>query len=413
MMISRVNRLLSTGILTILIALASLGSSVGKCEEVQDPEKAQKLIQQLGDRSFVVRNQAAEKLLKLGPSVLEALKAAKKDPDPEIRKRAQELIAKILSEANQERWQQVMDRPEMAALITPKNAGQVQELAKLSDENWKALWSPKGDGFALLKWKKPVELSWAGPPTRPRYTRIGDAAINFTFHPSKNLVAYNENGTVYLVNPFSNRILNQKETKRQTKVTFSPDGKLMATGDYSTFAQVWTVPDMKLVHTLPMPGTKGAMRPVFSPDGKLLAVGNRNDETAIFDLATGKRLRMLPRKMTQEVAFSPDGKLLATSYVDGQIGIWEVATGRQVHLFSGQGEEIFTLSWSPKGDILASGGLNAPIGLWHVTPKKVTLIKKLPGPGRVFAVRFRPDGRVLLTAGNKGTHLWWIPAKQK
>lgn len=394
------------------VAVAAAGDRKKDAKKVDPKQAIAKLIRELGDKSYKVRENAGKKLIEIGLPALEALEKASQSKVPEVRFRAGILVRKIRAGAKTLMLSRLLENIDKGEVVSPTNAGRMTEAVSLGETNWKADWTPKGDGLALLRWKQPIRLRW-NKSAGKKYTSIATKAINVTFHPTKAIVVYNENNTVFVFDPVKKKTLHVMKTGRQTKATFSPNGKLMATGDYSREARIWTFPEMKLLHVLPMPGKEGAMRPVFSPDGKLIAVGNRNDETALFDVATGKRLRMFPRRMTQEIAFSPDGKFLAAGYVDGQIAVWNVKTGLRVHLFKSRCREVFTLSWSKDGKVLASAGNMGPIGLWHITPKKVKLLKELPAAGRVFAVRFRPDGRTLLSAGNQATMLWWVPSKRK
>jgi hypothetical protein len=67
-----------------------------------DDARLKALVRQLGDDSFQVREQASHKLVAVGPRAREVLKAALKDPDPEIARRAEECLQRIAEGARSE-----------------------------------------------------------------------------------------------------------------------------------------------------------------------------------------------------------------------------------------------------------------------------------------------------------------------
>jgi hypothetical protein len=66
-------------------------------EQAKSKKEIQRLIDQLGNERFKDRERATQKLSKLGKPALPSLKEATKSPDPEVRRRAQQLVERIES----------------------------------------------------------------------------------------------------------------------------------------------------------------------------------------------------------------------------------------------------------------------------------------------------------------------------
>jgi WD40 repeat protein len=155
------------------------------------------------------------------------------------------------------------------------------------------------------------------------------------------------------------------------------------------------------------------LRPAFSPDGRTLAIGDRNSSTILFDVATGKRLLVLPERETQELAFHPTGKTLAIAYANGSLRLWNAVSGELIAEHKKVAEEIYTLDWSPDGKLLASAGLNGDIRIWD---EQLNLLHTLPAPEWCISVKFGPDGTRLMTAGGpqsdrtqRSVTVWGVP----
>jgi WD40 repeat protein/uncharacterized caspase-like protein len=89
----------------------------------------------------------------------------------------------------------------------------------------------------------------------------------------------------------------------------------------------------------------GATRLVFSPDGRLLATGTfRSNTIKLWDTTTGRELRNLSSGkqsamgMSPAIAFSRDGRFIAAAGGENTVKVWEVTSGREVQtLTSGEG----------------------------------------------------------------------------
>ncbi len=126
--------------------------------------------------------------------------------------------------------------------------------------------------------------------------------------------------------------LSLGNTDLRKTTAFSPDGKMFAADDGYTGYRVlsdidiWEISSGEKKSTLK--GEVGVVSGVvFSPDGKVLASGNSSDKTIkIWDAANGNLLQTLTGHNDSIVglAFSPDGKTLISSSLDNTIKVWSL-----------------------------------------------------------------------------------------
>jgi WD40 repeat protein len=128
----------------------------------------------------------------------------------------------------------------------------------------------------------------------------------------------------------------------------------------------------------------------FSPDGKTLASGSLYGSVLLWDVKSGKRTATLqpfnpegrrPPNPAYSVAFSPDGKFLAAGTLRG-ITLWDVESGEKVGPLSRPAATVWSVAFSPDGKTVASAGSKGVIGpqdpregdpilqLWEWVPAK-------------------------------------------
>jgi WD40 repeat protein len=309
--------------------------------------------------------------------------------------------------------------------ITAENAHQLRPVTTVAKRAHRLVRAPKPGELVLLDWNDAAEVVDDAKLGKLRPLARDSRPIDIAVSPDGKLLAWTERGkkTYTVEDTDAGKTFDIALGDYPGFAAFSPDGKLLAIGD--TFwdpnvrgaghseMKLFDVKG-KLVRTLERSGP-GALHPVFSPDGKTLAVGNRNHETRLFEVATGKLLHTLDRRMTQEVAFSPDGRTLAAGYVDGVVALWDVATGKLLHAAPSGCLEVYSVDWSPKGDVLVSSGRDGKIVLWE--PGKFERLKELDAPSWVIQVRFTADGTRLLSSSaadhsgstDRRITLWGVP----
>ena len=138
----------------------------------------------------------------------------------------------------------------------------------------------------------------------------------------------------------------------------------------------------------------------FSPDGKLLASGHgaaywpTSGEVKVWDSQTGMEVLSLKGSMGGNVAFSPDGKRLASPSNDNTARIWDVQSGQATLILRGHSQPVASIAFSPDGKRLVSVSLDRTLKIWD----SETGQELLTLTGRSNGVAFSPDGNRLASA---------------
>ncbi|MGE0605984.1 MAG: protein kinase [Pirellulales bacterium] len=207
-------------------------------------------------------------------------------------------------------------------------------------------------------------------------------------------------------------------------VAFSSDGKRLAGGNVSSFAQqfsevaVWDRDVGKEIFS--SSSEDGYAGLALSPDGLLLALSEyrggeeKRGGVVIYNLASGKVERTLP--FFHHLAFSPDSKRLAGADRHGNgIAVWEVTDGKQQYRIVDIGA-IDRICFSPDGKQLATA--NHAIGLESLRQRgEVRVFDASNGAqNNVFGshrnyvqgIAFSPDSKRIASAGQDAVRVWNI-----
>jgi WD40 repeat protein len=258
-----------------------------------------------------------------------------------------------------------------------------------------------------------------------------------------------EDGTTALVNLRTKRLartLPARDGERADGLSFSPDGRRLATGGTAGSVTIWDPASGAVLHRLryadPVSWTE------ISPDGRLLAAqrqptGAADSTVEVRELASGRPLfsrtvrfgigelqfsrdsRVLfasgcceqgstviawdartgaerferhPPGQAGALALTPDSRTLLVATQDGAVHTWDARTGRErAPAIKVTSAAVLQLDVSPDGRLLATGDWAAHAMLWDLRTHERIGDHFPEVPGLVPQVAFEPNGRLLIT----------------
>ena len=143
----------------------------------------------------------------------------------------------------------------------------------------------------------------------------------------ERLVSASDDCTIYLWNPSAStkpvaRLLGHQ--KQVNHVSFSPNGRLIASAAFDNHVKLWSASDGKFLFTL-----RGHVGPVYM------------------------------------ASFSADSRLLVSSSKDTTLKLWDCSTGKLKEDLPGHKDEVYAVDWAPDGHRVGSGGRDKVVKIWR------------------------------------------------
>jgi len=205
-----------------------------------------------------------------------------------------------------------------------------------------------------------------------------------------------------------------------SKVDISPDGRYVLSGGFDSFI-LWDILQGEKIQTFTHEGGIFPIAVAFSPDGKYFASGGKG--TKLWDLATRQEIMTFDDSIGVSISFSPDGKhFICSGPLSGfpfskrkppTMKIFDVATGGEIRDFNLQkASSIHSVAYSPDGKYILSGGERGTMILWNTSSGKsvrrvVVIEDGFINHPHVRAVSFSSDGEYALSGGDDNSVRLW------
>ncbi|WVZ99814.1 LOW QUALITY PROTEIN: hypothetical protein U9M48_045060 [Paspalum notatum var. saurae] len=195
------------------------------------------------------------------------------------------------------------------------------------------------------------------------------------------------------------QFLSAGHTDAVIAVSFSPDGKCLASGSGDTTVRFWDLSTQTPLFTCK--GHKNWVLCIaWSPDGKHLVSGSKSGELIVWDPKTGKQLGspltmfLFPklsnhlmclghRKWITAVSWEPvhlqsPCRRFVSAGKDGDARIWDITTRKCVISLTGHTNSVTCVKWGGDG-LIYTGSEDCSIKVWETSEGK--LVKTLKGHG--------------------------------
>ncbi|MEG3847947.1 WD40 repeat domain-containing protein [Microcoleus sp. herbarium19] len=213
---------------------------------------------------------------------------------------------------------------------------------------------------------------------------------------TKNQVVSRLQEVVYSVKE-RNRL--EGHTNTITDISFSPDGKFIASSSKDKTVKLWNRDGSEKKPALQGKYRNEFTSVAFSPDSQIVAAGNKDNKIYLWRL-NGTLITTLTghSDWVTNIRFSPDGKTIVSASRDNSVRLWKI-DGTPIKQLEGHNSTVNIVRFSPEGQTIASASEDGTIKLWSLEGKE---LQNINSPG-VLDLAFSRDSKTLSVASRDNT----------
>ncbi|MDZ8108487.1 MAG: AAA-like domain-containing protein [Nostoc sp. DedQUE12a] len=315
---------------------------------------------------------------------------------------------------------------------------QISELKVSPNILFNATFSPNGKQLATAGNDNMVRLfDLSGTKATSEFDLLKDRIIQFnryddqivesvSFSPDGKLIATTEDGMMRIWNLSGKKIDEIKPPKSKIdSAIFSPDGRFIAIveEDFTSIKKLglWDLAKQPLKKIKEFQYNAYTNYISFSPDGRLLVTPGRSKY-----LHPTVQLRDLSRNLVNEfeidkyiiskINFTDDGKQIVV-VIDNSVQLWNLSGEKVAEFKVSEKQSAIDVSVNSDGTVIATTIFDeedtdyGTVWLWKLSGEKLAEFK--PYQGLVKTVRFSPNGKIFATSGIDSTiKLWNLNGRQ-